>query len=126
MRKKKQCNDRAQSIVVRLLDPLEDENELLEMLKEINQEHYDDIVTERAISKCCGYPLCNEKLGEIPKQQFHISSNTKTVYDLTDRKNFCSGFCLRKSNFLKVQLLTSPLWMREQEEIPEFKLLSIE
>lgn len=61
----------------------------------------------------------------IPKQQFHISTTTKTVYDLTDRKNFCSGKCLRSSNYIKVQLLTSPLWMRDNEVIPEFKLLSL-
>lgn len=62
----------------------------------------------------------------MPQQQFHISTTSKKVYDLTDRKNFCSGKCLRRSNYLKVQLLTSPLWMRDNEVIPEFKLLKID
>lgn len=126
MLKKKECNAKAQSIVERLLDPFEDEKEFLEMMRDINQEHYDDIVQERAIMKLCGFPLCKEELGEIPKQQFHISTTTKKIYDLTERKNYCSGICLRKSTYLKTQLLTSPLWLRDHEEIPEFKLLTIE
>lgn len=126
MQRKKECNRRAQSIVERLIDPIDNEQEFIEMLKDINQEHYEDIVQERAITKACGFPLCNERLGEIPQQQYHISPRIKKIYDLTDRKNFCSGICLRKSNYLKVQLLTSPLWLREQEEIPDIKLLRLE
>jgi hypothetical protein len=62
----------------------------------------------------------------IPTQKYHISTSSKTVYDLTERKHYCSGKCFRSSGYLKAQLLTSPLWMREQEEIPEFKLLSLD
>ncbi|CAG9798112.1 unnamed protein product [Chironomus riparius] len=124
--KKKECNDKAHKIVEKLIDPIEDEKMLLKMLVDINQSHYQDITEERAIMKLCGYPICKEVIEEIPKQQFHISVATKTVYDLTDRKNFCSGSCMKKSNFLKSQLLTSPLWMRDQEDIPDFKLLSLD
>ncbi|CRK94321.1 CLUMA_CG007836, isoform A [Clunio marinus] len=126
LRKKKECNAKAQTIVERLLDPFDDGKELLLMLRDINQCHYQDIVEERAIMKLCGYPLCKEVFKEIPKQQFHISTATNKVYDLSDRKHFCSGKCLRLSNYLKTQLLTSPLWMRDKEIIPEFKLLSLE
>lgn len=125
MQKKKECNNKAQSIVEKLIDPVDKEEEFLQLLPNINQEHYEDIVHERAITKICGFPLCKEQLIEVPAQQFHISTCTKKVYDLTERKNFCSGFCLRKSNYLKVQLLTSPLWMRDNEDIPNFKLLTI-
>lgn len=126
MLKKKQCNAKAHSIVERLLDPIDDEQELLKLLRDINQEHYDDIVHERAIIKLCGFPLCREEIPEMPEQKYHISVATKTVYDLTERKNYCSGVCLKKSSHLRFQLLTSPLWLRDNEEIPEFKLLSID
>ncbi|KAG5676353.1 hypothetical protein PVAND_006195 [Polypedilum vanderplanki] len=123
--KKKECNAKAAKIVEKLLDPIEDEKDLLKVLPDINQEHYQDIVEERAIMKICGFPLCKEQLGEIPKQKYHISSSSTKIYDLTERKHFCSGKCFKSSNYLKMQLLTSPLWLRDQEEIPEFKLLSL-
>jgi RNA polymerase II-associated protein 2 len=56
-------------------------------------------------------------------QQYHISTNSNKVYDLSERKNFCSGNCLRYSDYLKSQLLTSPLWLRDTVIIPEFKLM---
>lgn len=62
----------------------------------------------------------------IPKKQFHISTVSNKVYDITERKNFCSSDCFKASNYLKVQLLTSPLWLRDVEDIPEFKLLSLD
>ena len=36
------------------------------------------------------------------------------VYDITERKNFCSNSCFKRSNFLKSQVSTSPLWLREK------------
>lgn len=126
MMKKKECNAKAQQIVERLIDPFEDEKELINMLRDINQEHYEDIVNERAIMKLCGYPICKKEILEVPNQKFHLSLTKTKIYDLTERKNYCSGCCFKKSLYLKVQLLTSPLWMRDQEEIPDFKLLSIE
>ena len=36
------------------------------------------------------------------------------VYDITERKNFCSDSCFKRSNFLKAQVSTSPLWLREK------------
>jgi predicted nucleic acid-binding OB-fold protein len=50
--------------VERLLEPVSDEKDLLNMLPDINQEHYQDIVEERAIMKFCGFPLCKERLEE--------------------------------------------------------------
>lgn len=93
----------------------------------INQSHYDDIVEERSIIKLCGYPLCSEKLGDKPKKQYQISTAHNKVYDITERKNFCSNNCYRSSIFLKEQVLTTPLWVRREEDIiPEFKLLSLD
>lgn len=62
----------------------------------------------------------------VPKKQYHISTATNKVYDITERKNFCSSSCFKSSNYLKIQLLTSPLWLRDVEDIPEFKMLSLE
>ncbi|XP_049784269.1 putative RNA polymerase II subunit B1 CTD phosphatase RPAP2 isoform X2 [Schistocerca cancellata] len=39
--------------------------------------------------------------------------------------NFCSNHCYKAAKYLKDQLLTSPLWLRDKEEIPQFKLLSM-
>jgi len=89
----------------------------------INQSHYDDVVTERSILKYCGYPLCDKELENIPKQQYKISLRNQTVYDITDRKNFCSSRCYKSSNYLKGQLLTSPLWFRDNVDVPNFQLL---
>jgi RNA polymerase II-associated protein 2 len=65
-------------------------------------------------------------LHSIPSKQFTISAKTNKVYDITERKKFCSSSCFRSSNFVKEQMLTSPLWLRDREEIPEFKLLSLD
>lgn len=67
--------------------------------------------------------LCYAYLYSVPKQQYFVSRATNQVYDITDRKKFCSANCFRASNFVRVQLLTSPLWLRDQEPIPEFRLM---
>lgn len=59
----------------------------------------------------------------IPAKQYHISRATNKVYDITERKKFCSNSCFKSSNYLKEQLLTSPLWLRDQEALPEIRLL---
>lgn len=124
LHKKKECNAKAQKIVEALLDPVDDADKFLIMLRDINQSHFDDIVQERAIQKNCGYPLCLNELANIPQQKYAISLSSKKVYDITERKNFCSGDCYKASNFVKEQMLTSPLWLRDQEDIPEFRLLN--
>lgn len=81
---------------------------------------------ERSIAKLCGYPLCDARLGDTPKQQYKISMVHKKVYDITDRKHFCSNKCYKCSLYLKEQILTTPLWVREEENVlPDFKLLTL-
>ena len=64
--------------------------------------------------KVCGYPLCNKPHDASKiKQKFHISTVTNKVYDVEERKQFCSAVCFKASNFFKDQLETSPLWLRE-------------
>lgn len=62
-------------------------------------------------------------LSSVPSKQYHISTTTNKVYDITERKKFCSNLCFKASNYLKEQLLTSPLWLRDQEILPDIKLL---
>ena len=133
--KKKECETRAVAIVERLLSNCQDKEWIRDavssflhisniyfdaffQMKFISSAHYDDIVTERAIEKLCGYPLCSEKKGEEIKQQFKISTKTNRVYDLSDRKNFCSHKCLKHSIFLREQISQTPLWLRNGDEKP--------
>ena len=114
-KKKDECNARAQEIVVKLIDGIEDEEKFLEQvrffsrwstrmldyvfcetvikfplhtlqLRWVNQHHYQDINEERAITKVCGYPICEQILGLIPKKKYHISVSQNKVYDITERK----------------------------------------
>lgn len=75
----------------------------------------------------CGYPLCDITLADIPKQQYIISKTQNKVFDITERKKFCSNKCYKSSVYLKEQILTTPLWVRKEDDIlPEFKLLSFD
>ena len=75
---------------------------------------FQDAVEERSLVKVCGYPLCNKPHDASKiKQKFHISTVTNKVYDVEERKQFCSAACFKASNFFKDQLETSPLWLRE-------------
>ena len=47
------------------------------------------------------------------KGKFHISMRTNKVYNIEERKLFCSALCFKSSSFLRDQLETSPLWLRE-------------
>lgn len=126
LQKKKECNSRAHANVEKLLKPKVDKTELLSSLKFLNQSHFEDVIQERAIEKLCGWVLCNNSLSDAPKQQYKINSSTKKVLDITERKSFCSGKCYKSAIYLKEQVLTSPLWLRDEEEIPEFKLLLLD
>ncbi|KAF6200546.1 hypothetical protein GE061_004989 [Apolygus lucorum] len=122
--KKKECNARAMTIVERLIEPQVEEFWLVENLIHINQSHFQDAVEERAITKCCGYPLCDSLLRNVPNKQFHISTKQNKVFDITDRKNYCSNLCYKAGVFLKDQLFTSPLWLRDCEDRVSYKLYS--
>uniref|UniRef100_A0A8D8Q7C9 RNA polymerase II subunit B1 CTD phosphatase RPAP2 homolog n=1 Tax=Cacopsylla melanoneura TaxID=428564 RepID=A0A8D8Q7C9_9HEMI len=124
LQRKKEGNARALEIVEYFIDNVPTVDEFLGKLFDINQSHYQDAVEERAILNKCGYVLCSNMLGSIPKKQYHISTLQNRVFDITERKNFCSNNCFKCSNYIKDQMLTSPLWMRDTEKCPDFKLLS--
>lgn len=126
IKKKRECNAKALQIVELTIEPDINTEWFLEQLKFIDAGHFQDITEERALCKICGYPLCSQPLRSIPSQQYRISTKYNKVYDITERKNFCSNTCYKASKFLKDQLLTSPLWIRDKEEIPNFTLLPLD
>lgn len=85
----------------------------------------EDVIEERVIVKLCGYVLCSKPLTAVVKQQYCISTRTNKVYDISKRKKFCSSWCYGASNYLLEQMLDSPLWLREKEVVPDFKILPI-
>ena len=80
--------------------------------------HFDDIVEERSIVKLCGYVTCSNVLENVLKQQFKISTKRNQVIDITERKKFCSTACFNASNYLKEQVSSEPLWLRETQRKP--------
>ncbi|XP_054743369.1 putative RNA polymerase II subunit B1 CTD phosphatase RPAP2 homolog [Anastrepha obliqua] len=123
VQKKKECNAKAQAVVESFLEKNIEKDYFLTQLNNINQCHYDDVVDERNILMLCGYPLCRKELENVPTKKYQISTTKNKVYDITDRKKFCSSTCFKASEFIKSQILVSPLWLRQCEIIPEFKLL---
>ncbi|XP_015607469.1 putative RNA polymerase II subunit B1 CTD phosphatase RPAP2 [Cephus cinctus] len=123
--KKKQCDAKALMIVERLLEPNVDSGWLLQNLGSINRCHMEDAIEERAIVKQCGYVLCDNSITVVINQRYHISTKSNKIYDVSKRKNFCSSRCYGAANYLLEQLLTSPLWLREIEQIPKFQLLPL-
>ncbi|XP_066453446.1 putative RNA polymerase II subunit B1 CTD phosphatase RPAP2 [Eleutherodactylus coqui] len=123
IRKKIETEKRAHQIVERLLENNITEDFLMDCAKFISPSYYKDIVEERSITMICGYPICNNKLENVPKQKYKISTKTNKVYDITERKCFCSNFCYRASKYYETQIPKTPVWSREEERPPVIKLL---
>ena len=119
--RRKEFEDAASAVIERAIDEHFDKEWLREALNRILPAHYDDIVEERSLEKKCGYPVCGQILGKVTEQKFHICLRSNTVVDLSERKKFCSQKCLERSNYLKDQIPTSPLWMRTREESKPIK-----
>ncbi|NXC50965.1 RPAP2 phosphatase, partial [Penelope pileata] len=122
-RKKIEFEKKALHIVEQLLEENITEEFLLNSGKLITPSHYKDIVDERSIIKLCGYPICQNKLENVPKQKYRISTITNRVYDITERKCFCSNFCYKASKYFEAQISKSPVWTREEEIPPDIELL---
>ncbi|XP_044157344.1 putative RNA polymerase II subunit B1 CTD phosphatase RPAP2 [Bufo gargarizans] len=123
IRKKIETEKRAHQIVERLLENNISEDFLMDCAKFISPSHYKDIVEERSIIKICGYPICKNTLENVPKQKYKISTRTNKVYDITERKCFCSNFCYRASKYYEAQIPQTPVWSREEESLSIIKLL---
>lgn len=123
VRRKVETEKRAHQIVERFLENNITADFLLECAQFISPSHYKDVVEERSIIKQCGYPICNKRLENVPKQKYKISTRTNKVYDITERKCFCSDFCYRASKYYEAQIPETPLWSRDVESPPVIKLL---
>uniref|UniRef100_A0A672Z9L1 RNA polymerase II subunit B1 CTD phosphatase RPAP2 homolog n=1 Tax=Sphaeramia orbicularis TaxID=375764 RepID=A0A672Z9L1_9TELE len=123
LREKLELEKRARQVVERLLDDSVTEDFLIDCARFITPANYKDAVEERFIAKMCGYPVCPSKLGKIPTQQFKISTKTNKVYDITERKCFCSNFCYKASKEFELQISKTPLWLRQHESPPEITLM---
>ncbi|CAI5776745.1 Hypothetical predicted protein [Podarcis lilfordi] len=115
IRKKIEAERKALQVVERLLEEDITEEFLVDCGKIITPPHYKDVVEERFIIKLCGYPICRKRLQNVPKQKYKISTKTNKVYDITERKCFCSNFCYRASKYFEAQISKSPVWLREEE-----------
>ncbi|XP_077074918.1 putative RNA polymerase II subunit B1 CTD phosphatase rpap2 isoform X2 [Siphateles boraxobius] len=124
LRQKLELERRALQVVERLVE--EDnvtEQFLIDCAWYITSTNYKDTVEERSIAKQCGYPVCPNKLTNVPTQQFKISTKTNRVYDITERKCFCCNFCYKASKCFEFQISKTPLWLRKEERPPEVKLM---
>ncbi|CAL1579329.1 unnamed protein product [Knipowitschia caucasica] len=123
LREKLDLEKRALQIVERLLEDSVSEDFLIDCAWFITPANYKDAIEERSIVKLCGFPLCPNKLGKIPTQQFKISTKTNKVYDITERKLYCSNFCYKASKQFEMQISTTPLWLRNHESPPQITLM---
>ncbi|KAH1166611.1 hypothetical protein KIL84_015783 [Mauremys mutica] len=123
IRKKFEYEKKALRVVEQLLEEDITEEFLVNCGNFITPSHYKDAVEERFIIKLCGYPLCRNRLKNVPKQKYRVSTKTNKVYDITERKCFCSNFCYRASKYFEAQIPKSPVWMREEERPPDIELL---
>lgn len=118
------CEARAFDIVNRLLETSVTEEYLKEACQLISRSHYEDVVEERAIVYLCGYPLCDSPLTNVPKKKYHISTKSNQVFDITERKNFCSNQCYKASKHFQKQVPDFPVWGRENERRVNYDILS--
>ncbi|XP_044288448.1 putative RNA polymerase II subunit B1 CTD phosphatase RPAP2 isoform X2 [Varanus komodoensis] len=123
IRKKIEHERKALQIVERLLEDDITGEFLVECGKFITPSHYKDVVEERFIIKLCGYPICQNRLQNVPKQKYRISTKANKVYDITERKRFCSDFCYKASKYFEGQISKSPVWIREEERPLDIELL---
>ncbi|KAF4532214.1 hypothetical protein B566_EDAN002277 [Ephemera danica] len=123
LEKKKACFRKAKECVEILLENNISESSLLGKVQCLSQADYQDVVEERAILKICGYAVCSNVLKNIPTKQYQISTVSNKVYDLTERKNFCSSRCYKASCYLKEQIPISHVWLRDGEDLSGIHLL---
>ncbi|XP_054720970.1 putative RNA polymerase II subunit B1 CTD phosphatase RPAP2 homolog [Uloborus diversus] len=98
-------------IIEEMLEKEISEDWFLENCPKLCTTEYEDVIVERSIDRLCGYPLCSNSIKQVKKQIYHICCLDNKVYDLTERKYFCSSECFKASNILKHQLSSLPLYM---------------
>uniref|UniRef100_A0A0P4VWP6 RNA polymerase II subunit B1 CTD phosphatase RPAP2 homolog n=1 Tax=Scylla olivacea TaxID=85551 RepID=A0A0P4VWP6_SCYOL len=83
--------------------------------KYINPQVYNDVVVERAVAGLCGYPMCSNTFTDTYGSRSYVIRNN-ILYDITERRNFCSNVCYEASELVYEQVLTLPLYLRDTED----------
>jgi hypothetical protein len=110
---KSKCLEIVESL---LTEEVIDEKEFIEKCEFLTQNYYNDIVIERSLIDLCGYGLCLNRLsfaqsGLKSSQKYRISLKYNKVFDITERKMFCSNLCFKSSNYLREQLNEEPIYL---------------
>lgn len=120
---------RAQNIFLSMIEKAVTPIYFVQQARYIDPAIYDDIVTERALTGLCGYPLCSRQFTDQFGKRTYIIRNNK-VYDISERRNFCSAVCYEASEIVRKQLARDPLYLRYDEnkfitdvKIPKMKRL---
>jgi len=89
-------NDAVHKLQLYMLENTTDQNQLFAARKLMSRSDYEDVVTERAIAKLCGYTLCQRFLpSDVSRRgKYRISLKDHKVYDLQETSKFCSAGCL--------------------------------
>lgn len=107
------CKRKVVSFVESMLEPVITIDQLMAGCEIICQRDFDDINNERFLVNLCGYPPCPNKITKEWKQQYHISLKERRVFNVEQRKLFCSTKCFDLSTkFKQDNLHEQPMWMR--------------
>ncbi|XP_067951132.1 putative RNA polymerase II subunit B1 CTD phosphatase RPAP2 isoform X2 [Watersipora subatra] len=115
----------ALSVVISLLEADVSEEQLIEAASRLTPALYGDVTEERGLAMLCGYPICSNKLTSLNhKQKYHISARTNKVFDVSERRYFCSASCYKASKYLQSQVSDEPLWGRRFDSTIKIELLT--
>jgi hypothetical protein len=60
--------------------------------------------------------VCSNELTKVPSQKYKISTKYNRVYEIDDRKRYCSSDCYKASKYLESQIPTTPIWLRNTSD----------
>lgn len=92
-----------------------DANAFLDCLRLFRPQDLDEVVSERNIDRRCGYALCRNAIDE--------HKVTTWQHSRVAASKWCSTDCRQRDAFVRKQLNTEPVWLRESELV-SIRLLS--
>jgi hypothetical protein len=104
-----------------LLNGIQEYSQLQAAGRLLTKSEYADVVTERSISKLCGYALCNNHLSaeNTRKGRYRISLSAKKVYDVQESSQFCQVRCLISSKEFTSSLVNDRDAVKLGKSLPE-------
>ncbi|KAG0716986.1 3-hydroxy-3-methylglutaryl-coenzyme A reductase [Chionoecetes opilio] len=106
---------RAHQCFLSLIDGPVDPQVFVAKARYINLQVYSDVVVERAVGGLCGYAMCRHTLTDTHGARTYVIRANK-VYDITERRNFCSNVCYEASEVVRRQVLKLPLYLRDTDD----------